>query len=167
MESFNLEVAFHEAMLGIHRAVGQLRPPYRAHGFLSLVTEYGGKEAADRLLAKNEPSDGFSELLLRGKDKLILSVEFLVLQNPWRQLFTKEQLAVARKRLLDVECELPRDDTSTMDGAETVSLSREETLSLNLVLRNEVALQATNYILHPAPDQGAQMEHRRCPLHHP
>lgn len=39
-----------------------------------------------------------------------LSVEYLVLQRPWRDLFDEDQLAIARDRLRKVECELPPDD---------------------------------------------------------
>lgn len=105
-----LESQFDDAMLDIHRAAGGLTPPYRAHGFLSMVRELGGKETADRLLAKREPSEGFTELFLRGRENLKISVEYLVLCNPWRQLFTDDQLVIARRRLLDVECSLPPDD---------------------------------------------------------
>ncbi len=108
-----LDAQFDDAMLGIHSAAGKLKPPHRAHGFLSMVRQYGGKETADRLLAKSEPSDGFTELFLRGRENLTISMEYLVLTAPWRQLFTEDQLAIARQRLLDVECPLPPDDSAS------------------------------------------------------
>ena len=46
----------------------------------------------------------------RGKDNLKLSVEYLVLQHPWRTLFSAEQLQIARERLKQVECEPPPDE---------------------------------------------------------
>lgn len=101
---------FDEAMTEIYHAALALRPPYKAFAFLRMVHELGGKETADRLLATQGPSSGFSELFLRGRDNLRLSVEYLVLQNPWRALFTDDQLAVARSRLVDVGCPLPPDD---------------------------------------------------------
>lgn len=101
---------FHAAMLAIYDAALQLKPPYRAKLFLRMVKEHGGKGAADRLLATGNPSSGFTELYLRGKDNLRISVEYLVLQNPWRELFTEDQRAVARKRLKDVECTPPPED---------------------------------------------------------
>lgn len=101
---------FHGAMLGIYDAAVKLKPPYRANLFLRMIQEHGGKAAADKLLATVQPSQGFTELFLRGKDNLHLSVEFLVLQQPWRTLFTEQQLTVARKRLREVECPLPEDD---------------------------------------------------------
>ncbi len=117
MSQLTLVNRFHQAMLGIHHAAGRLKPPYHATGFLTMVNELGGKEAADRLLAKGTPSDGFTELFLRGRDNLKISVEYLVLQNPWRGLFNDNQLAVARQRLHEVHCELPPDDLENLDSA--------------------------------------------------
>ncbi|MFM8332466.1 MAG: hypothetical protein ACKN9T_12320 [Candidatus Methylumidiphilus sp.] len=101
---------FHSAMLAIYDAALQLKPPYRAKVFLRMVQEHGGKGAADKLLATGNPSSGFTELYLRGKDNLQISVEYLVLQNPWRELFTEDQLEVARKRLKHVNCAPPPGD---------------------------------------------------------
>jgi len=103
---------FDQAMRGIYESARKLKPPYHATYFLRMVSEHGGKATADRLLATNKPSEGFTELFLRGRENLRLSVEYLVLQKPWRDLFTNEQLAVARKRLISVECPLPSDDQS-------------------------------------------------------
>jgi hypothetical protein len=58
------------------------------------------------------PSSGFTELFLRGKENLSISVEYLVLQNPWRALSDPQQLAVARERLRAVEYDLPPDDST-------------------------------------------------------
>jgi hypothetical protein len=106
-QSVSLEELFTEAMLGIYEAAKKLKRPYHAPRFLRMVHEHGGKETADRLLGTSEPSDGFTELFLRGKECLKISVEYVVLQNPWRELFTDEQLTIARKRLIAVECDLP------------------------------------------------------------
>lgn len=100
--SSHLEEKFHAAMLHVYESGVQLNPPYRATRFLQMVQGSGGKVAADKLLASINPSAGFTELFLRGKENLKLSVEYLVLQESWRNLFTEEQLAVARKRLLQV-----------------------------------------------------------------
>jgi hypothetical protein len=103
----NLEEQFHAAMLGIHEQAARLKPPYRATRFRQLVLSSGGKAAADQLLVPGNPSDGFTELFLRGREHLKLSVEYLVLQEPWRPLFSDDQLAVARRRLHDMGVELP------------------------------------------------------------
>src|SRR4051794_9274705 len=98
---------FHQEMLGIYDAALKLQPPYKARVFLGMVHEHGGREVANRLLATPKPSTGFTELYLRGKQNLRLTVEYLVLKEPWRTLFTEQQLAVARKRLAQVECPPP------------------------------------------------------------
>jgi hypothetical protein len=101
---------FHQAMLGIYEAARRLKPIYTPTDFLKMVNELGGKATADRLLAKNAPSSGFTELYLRGKENLKISVEYLVLQNKWRELFNPQQRAIARKRLQDVGCDPPPED---------------------------------------------------------
>jgi hypothetical protein len=98
-------------MLGIYKAAKNLKPPYHAPRFLRMVQEHGGKETADRLLATGQPSEGFTQLFLRGKDNLRISVEYIVLQNPWRKLFTNEQLEVARNRLCKYQCDPPAEDS--------------------------------------------------------
>lgn len=103
---------FHQAMLGIYDAARRLKAPYTPVDFRRMVVEMGGKGAADKLLASSNPSEGYGTLPLRGKDALKLSVEYVVLQNPWRALFEPEQLAVARQRLIDVKCDLPPEDTA-------------------------------------------------------
>jgi hypothetical protein len=102
---------FHQAMLGIYEAARNLKPPYVPSYFLKMVNELGGKAAADHLLAKGEASSGFAELYIRGKENLKISVEYLVLQNPWRKLFDPEQLAIARDRLRSAGCDLPPEDS--------------------------------------------------------
>ena len=103
-----LEQEFHKAMLDIYsQAKRQVR--YTATRFRRMVNERGGLDAAQALLATHEVSDGFTELWLRGK-RLDLSVEYLVLKKPWRQLFSDDELAVARKRLCERDCEPPPDD---------------------------------------------------------
>lgn len=97
-DNSQLEIDFHEAMLGIYDAALRLKPPYHAAYFRRMVLERGGRRAANQLLATQEPSSGFTELYLRG-GRLDLSVEYLVLKKPWRDLFSTEQLEVARGRL--------------------------------------------------------------------
>ncbi|MGH8054999.1 MAG: hypothetical protein ACREP4_13880 [Stenotrophomonas sp.] len=103
----NLEEQFHAAMLNIYEQGTRLKPSYRATRFRQMVLSLGGKAAADQLLSAPGVSDGFTELFLRGPENLRLSVEYVVLQEPWRPLFTDEQRAVARKRLHDMGVELP------------------------------------------------------------
>lgn len=101
---------FTAACYGIYQAGTKLKPKYYATRFLKMVQDHGGKDAADQLLATSDPSDGFSTLYLSGVQNLKISLEYHVLQNPWRSLFTPEQRAVARERLLKVGSQLPPED---------------------------------------------------------
>lgn len=103
---------FDAAMHSIYDAARRLKPPYTPSTFRRMLAEHGGLGTADILLATDTPSDGFTELYLRGKENLILAVEYLVLMHPWRQLFTPEQLAKARRRLADVEVSPPPEDAA-------------------------------------------------------
>lgn len=107
-----LLAGFEQALRDVSEAAKRLKAPYHPTAFRQMLAEHGGKGTADRLLASNNPSSGFTELFLRGRENLKLSVEYVVLQSPWRTLFTSDQLATARRRLLDVGCELPVDDVS-------------------------------------------------------
>lgn len=100
--TLSLEDQFHAAMLNLYEQAAGLKPPYRATRFRQMVERSGGKEAARQLLMAGNPSAGFTELFLRGRDKLKLSVEYLVLQSPWDELFSSEELAIARQRLVAV-----------------------------------------------------------------
>ncbi len=60
----------------------------------------------------DNPSDGFGMLLLRGKEALKLSVEYVALQHPWRDLFEPDQLAIARRRLQAGRCDLSQKDVA-------------------------------------------------------
>ena len=117
-ETNRLLAGFHEAMLEIYRAARKLTPPYTPSDFLAMVNEHGGKGAADILLASKKPSSGFTELFMRGGENLRLSVEYQVLKEPWRRLFQPEQLATARRRLLEVECEPPPEDKAEEEPAD-------------------------------------------------
>ena len=110
-----LEDAFHTAMLQLYYAcAARMKPPYFASRFLELVLEHGGRDAADQLLASPALAPVFAELCLRGPDHLTYSVEHLVLQAPWRALFSREQLATARDRLVHAGGALPDDDASVL-----------------------------------------------------
>ncbi len=91
----NLEERFHEAMLGIYEeaATFDYRPTY----FLRMVNEQGGLSAARSLLNGAELTEGLVRLWQ--EDRLDISVEALVLREPWNALFTAEELAKARHLL--------------------------------------------------------------------
>ena len=91
----NLEGQFQEEMLRIYREATKFG--YRPSYFLQMVVEQGGLAAARHLLNTNEPSSGFTRLWQ--ENRVDLSVEAVVLQEPWRSLFTDEELTSARQRL--------------------------------------------------------------------
>ena len=62
-------------------------------------SDLGGLAAARRLLHTPTVSDGFTALWERGR--LDLSVEALVLQERFRNLFTEQELERARERLAE------------------------------------------------------------------
>ena len=94
---------FHEQMLGVYeRALDECK--YPATRFLRLVSEQGGFEAARTLLTKEVLSYGFEKLW--ECRRLDLTMEVLVLHEPWRQLFSNEELETARRRLADLGYEV-------------------------------------------------------------
>ena len=91
---------FHMAMLQISDDVTAACDGYRPTQFRRLVSEEGGLGAARFVLHGTKPSSDFKELFRC--NRLELSMEVLVTQEPWCQLFTQEELGQARKTLADV-----------------------------------------------------------------
>jgi hypothetical protein len=90
---------FHDLMVETYvRAANEC--DYRPVRFLQMVTERGGLATAQDLLRSSRPAEGLSTLWER--KRLDLSVEALVCQEPWRTLFTEEEIKIARKRLTDL-----------------------------------------------------------------
>jgi hypothetical protein len=92
------EARFHDDMERIWRQMGQ-ECGWWANRFLQMVRRRGGVEAAKRLLAQQGTSRGFERL--RECGCLDLSMEALVLRPEYAGLFTEQEKAVARRRLLD------------------------------------------------------------------
>lgn len=90
-----LEAQFHQEMLKIYVEASKLG--YYPTRFRQMVEEYGGLAAAKQLLSGETPSDGFERLWELGR--LDLTVECLALREPWRRLFTDEELREAERRL--------------------------------------------------------------------
>jgi hypothetical protein len=70
---------------------------YVATYFLQMLEEHGGVETAKRLLAKSEPQTGLFELWNLGL--LQESMEAIVLQGKFKNVFTEVELAEANRRL--------------------------------------------------------------------
>ena len=89
------EKDFHAEMLRVYREATKF--DYYATYLLRMVNEQGGLTAAKQLLRDDTPASGFTRLW--EEQRLDLSVESLVLHEPWRCLFTDEELTKARRRL--------------------------------------------------------------------
>ena len=95
----SLEDQFDEAMLEIYRrALSECK--YNATRFLQMVNQHGGLQAAKTLINAPTLSDGFTALWQCGR--LDLTVEAVALDPKWRDLFSDEELARAKKRLVDL-----------------------------------------------------------------
>lgn len=99
VDSTNREAAFHEAMLEIYERA-KTECHYNASRFLQMVVERGGLGTARYLLHAPGLSDGFTALW--ECNRLDLTVEAYVLKPEWQELFTQDEIAIARKRLSDL-----------------------------------------------------------------
>lgn len=97
--SKELEAAFHDEMLNVYdRAKRECG--YNAVRFLQMVNEHGGVATAKLLLASKHHSEGLTRLWEEGR--LDISMEAALLRDPWRKLFSEDELEAARKRLHDL-----------------------------------------------------------------
>ena len=65
-----------------------------------MVNERGGVQAAKALLHSTRYPEGLTTLWRCSC--LDISMEALVINEPWRQLFTEDEISVAEKRLNDL-----------------------------------------------------------------
>lgn len=70
---------------------------YNASYYLSMLSQYGPQETAHRLLASPAIAAGFAELW--GCGRLDLTVEAVVTDPKFSELFTEAEIAIARRRL--------------------------------------------------------------------
>jgi hypothetical protein len=73
---------------------------YNAVFFFEMLSSLGGLGTAHRLLATSDVSSGFTALYERGR--LDLTVEALVVQPQFAELFSDYELEIARQRLRDL-----------------------------------------------------------------
>jgi len=95
-----LEAKFHEAMINIYNSAWK-ECNYRATAFLHMVVSMGGVQTAKKLLSTSVMQSGLYELFECGR--LDLTVETLVLQPEYQDLFTPEELAEARRRIEELQ----------------------------------------------------------------
>ncbi|WP_407542458.1 hypothetical protein Q0M94_22935 (plasmid) [Deinococcus radiomollis] len=93
--SESLEARFEKALLADAEAVGKI--DYDPRRFKLMIRQKGGVETARTLLQPGAASYGFE--VLREKGHLELSMEALLVQAPWRALFSDEELMTAMERL--------------------------------------------------------------------
>jgi len=97
MTTTALAAEFHERMLRIcDEAIAECR--YNPSRFRNTVLDQGGLETARQLLRLSAQSEGLTRLWM--EKRLDISMEATVLQERWRMLFSPDELAVARARLL-------------------------------------------------------------------
>ena len=95
-----LRLQFQDNVLKTYREAKKLG--YKPGIFLDMIGTYGGVETAKRLLSTQEfVQEGVKRLWELGR--LDLSVEALVLRPEYKELFTTEELKIARKRLTDLD----------------------------------------------------------------
>ena len=92
----NLENLFHQEMINIYKRA-KSECGYNATRFLVMVNEIGGLQAAKTLINAPGVSDGFVALWERGRPDL--TVEAIILDPRWKELFTGHELDIARERL--------------------------------------------------------------------
>jgi hypothetical protein len=91
----NLEDQLTSELRGTYEAAR--KRGYVATYFLQMLEEHGGKDTAKRLLAKSESQTGLFELWQLGL--LNESMEAVVLQDKYKDLFTEAELTEAHRRL--------------------------------------------------------------------
>ena len=92
------ESDFHHAMMGVYENARQHE--YFATYFKGMLDRHGGLETARRLLAKQEIQAGLMKLWELGL--LDRSMEALVVQDRFAQLFTRTEIEEARRRLVEL-----------------------------------------------------------------
>lgn len=91
-----LEEDFEREMHGIYEEAKR-RFGYHATYYLRMLQDHGAVATAKRLVLETRRSDGLT--FLWEQQALWLSVEALVLREPWRDLFEPHVLKAAEKKL--------------------------------------------------------------------
>jgi len=92
----DLELQFHERMRQVYDQA-KVECGYTATRFMQMVNEQGGLSTAKKLINSPKYSEGLTRLW--ELKRLDISMEATVLQQPWRELFTKEDLKKASEKL--------------------------------------------------------------------
>jgi 5-methylcytosine-specific restriction enzyme A len=92
-----LEEQLHEEMVSLYRRIGEATGNYWPQRFHQAVKRNGGLAVAKKLLGRGPVSSGFDRLAQ--VHRADLSVEAVALTEPYRRLFTDEELVEAKRRL--------------------------------------------------------------------
>lgn len=95
----DLELQFHERMIQVYEQA-KSECGYNASRFHNMVANQGGLQAAKTLLNSSSYSEGLTRLW--EEKRLDISMEATVLKEPWRELFTAQELATARRKLAEL-----------------------------------------------------------------
>ncbi len=122
-----LKAQLHDTMLAMYSRAGT-ETGYWGRRFLQSVRKNGGLATAKRMLQPNtQPSQIKGLLALAKARRADLSLEYLVLREPFRQLFTEIELAEASKRLRNLpKNSMPTEIPPEQNFPETKSLSIQE-----------------------------------------
>lgn len=96
MEEDLLEAAFEKEMYRVYREA-YTKCKYKAHIFHGMLQDYGGLVTAKRLLSQHGLQHGFEQLCQCGCPDI--TMESLILREPWRKLFSDKEKEVAVARL--------------------------------------------------------------------
>ncbi|RUT84827.1 MULTISPECIES: hypothetical protein [unclassified Mesorhizobium] len=102
---------FHKALVKADREARDL-PGYTGHVFRKMIAGHGGWKAAKLMLqpmSRGKVQDGFVELWMCGG--IELTVESIILEPKWYELFTRDDRREAYRRLSSVGCEIERELT--------------------------------------------------------
>lgn len=92
----DLELQFHERMRQVYDQAKE-ECGYTATRFIQMLNEQGGLMTAKRLINSPNYSEGLTRLW--ELKRLDISMEATVLQQPWRELFSEEELEKASDKL--------------------------------------------------------------------
>jgi hypothetical protein len=96
----NLEKDLENEMMALYKTA-KTNCNYNATRFFQMFCELGALQTAKRLINSSTPTNGFTAMWECGC--LDLTIENLVLNQKYKELFTEEELAKAKKRLLDYQ----------------------------------------------------------------
>ncbi|MEI6222927.1 MAG: hypothetical protein WCP97_09275 [bacterium] len=95
-----LEQELGNEMLGLYKTA-KFNCKYNATRFFQMFTALGALQTAKKLINSNTPTNGFTAMWECGC--LDLTIEKLVLNPKYRELFSDEELTKAKQRLTDYE----------------------------------------------------------------